>query len=203
MRIWIVLGGIALGIAVGSFAVRQVIIAEHQREGRQKHAQQIAEQIAQLQQVIRIKEQRRQQQQMLDTLIRMLAKNPEDTALIVPIANLMLQTGDTLGALRFYRRYVDTAKGENVVALTDYAYLLYVLGDRERGKFLTLQALSRAPSYQVALYNMGVMEFDQRRYTQAIRWMKQCRQADSLSPLGQLAQRAIEHLRQLQLSSDQ
>lgn len=192
---------LALAVAVGTFIARRAIVANLEAAGRQRYGQQIAEQLEQIRQERLVQQQRRQQQKALAELLAMLARNPSDTSLLIPIGSLMLQTGDTLGALSYYRRYVDTVNSSNVVALVDYAYLLYATGERQRGRQLTEQALRQAPEYQVALYNMAVMEYDRSNIESAIAWMRRCWLVDSSSTLGQLSAQAIQHLRQLRKQS--
>lgn len=202
-HIHLALIGLALAIAVGTFVARRAIIAKLEAEGRQRYEKQIAEQLEQIRQERLLQQQRQQQQKALAELLAMLARNPSDTSLLIPIGSLMLQTGDTVGALSYYRRYVDSVNRSNVVATVDYAYLLYATGDRQRGRQLTEQALRQAPEYQVALYNMAVMEYDRNNIESAIAWMKRCWLVDSSSALGQLSAQAIQHLRQLRNQSQE
>ncbi|MCX7930796.1 MAG: hypothetical protein N2663_08790 [Chlorobi bacterium] len=195
MRAKLAIGVVIAIVAVSTFAIRRAIVAEHEQRGRQQFATQIAEQLEALEQSRRVDELRRTQRLQLDQLVDSLRRTPNDTSLLVPIGNLMLQVGDTLGALQTYRRYVETVNRTNVVPLTDYAYLLYLTGDRDGGRRLTQRAVTLAPGYQVALYNMAVMEFDRNNIHAAIKWMEQCRAVDSTSPLGQLSVRALEELR--------
>lgn len=199
----LILIAVALGIAGGSFWIRRSIIAEQEQRGRQEHGAKIAEQIQQIRQMQALNQLKQQQTAQLARLVDSLARNPSDTSLVLPMGSLMLQTGDTLGALAIYRRYVDSLNPSNVVALTDYAYVLYLTGDRKQGRALTLRAVQRAPRYQIALYNMAVMEYDERNIPAAISWMERCRSVDSSSPLGQLASRALNELRKMQSASSQ
>lgn len=154
-----------------------------------------------------LRQSNQQQQQLqarraaLEQIRDSLARNPQDTSLLPLIGSLQIEVGDTLAALATYQRYIDSLGSPNVVALTDYAFLLYATGERTRGFHLTEHAIRQAPSYQIALYNMAVMEFDRGRIAQAIAWMERCRAVDSSSAMGRLAQRAIEQLRQMQRDS--
>jgi len=201
VRSALLLVAIAIIVAGGSFGIRRAILAEQEQRGRREHGEKIAQQIEQIRQSQAFQEQRRQQSAQLALLVDSLARNPQDTSLLLPIGTLMLQTGDTLGAIATYRRYVDSVNATNVVALTDYAFLLYLSGNRQQGRALTARALRLAPRYQIALYNMAVMEYDQNNIGSAISWMERCRSVDSVSPLGQLAQRALEELRKMQRTS--
>jgi cytochrome c-type biogenesis protein CcmH/NrfG len=197
----LILGGSAVLIAVVSFAIRRAIVARDEAYGRQQYNQQIAEQLEQ----IRLANQEQQQLQsrrvLLEQIRDSLERNPGDTSLLVSLGTLQIAVGDTLGALSTYRRYIDTLGSPNVVALTDYAFLLYATGDRMRGMQLTKRAIAQAPTYQIALYNMAVMEFDRGRTNDALLWMERCREADSTTAMGRLAQRAIEQIRQMQRDS--
>ncbi len=200
-RTALVLGSIALAVALGSFAIRRAIIANDERLGREKFGQQIDEQIEQLRLSTQQQQQLQSRRAVLEQLRDSLARNPQDTSLLPLLGSLQIEVGDTLGALVTYRRYIDSLGSPNVVALTDYAFLLYATGERNRGFRLTERAIHHAPSYQIALYNMAVMEFDRGKVTQAVAWMERCRAADSSSAMGRLAQRALEHLRQMQRDS--
>ncbi|GBD05722.1 MAG: hypothetical protein AA908_02110 [Chlorobi bacterium NICIL-2] len=200
-RTALVLGSIALIAALGSFAIRRAIIASDERLGREKFGQQIAEQIEQLRQSNQQQQQLQARRAALEQIRDSLARNPQDTSLLPLIGSLQIEVGDTLAALATYQRYIDSLGSPNVVALTDYAFLLYATGERTRGFHLTERAIRQAPSYQIALYNMAVMEFDRGRIAQAIAWMERCRAVDSSSAMGRLAQRAIEQLRQMQRDS--
>ncbi len=203
MRSSLLLGAIAVGIAAGSFIVRQYIIAQQQQRGLELHGDKISAQIENIRQSQALRKRQEQHRQQLAKLVDSLARSPQDTSLVLPIGMLMLQTGDTLGAIAMYRRYVDSINSSNVVALTDYAFLLYLAGDRRTGHQLTAQAVKRAPRYQVALYNMAVMEYELNRISSAISWMERCRSVDSTSSLGQLAGRALDELHKMQHAASQ
>lgn len=200
-RTALALGGVAIVVALASFATRRAIIANDERYGRETFGTQITEQLEQLRQSNQQQQQIQSRRFLLEQIRDSLARNPQDTSLLPLIGSLQIEVGDTLGALTTYRRYIDSFGSPNVVALTDYAFLLYATGERNRGFRLTERAIRQAPSYQIALYNMAVMEFDRGRIAQARAWMERCRAADSGSTMGRLAQRAILQLRQMQRDS--
>lgn len=193
----LVLIALAIGVAIGSFVVRRAIVAQQEQIGRQRYGQQISEQLEQIHASQQAQQRLQQKRAVLAELLDSLANNPQDTALLVPVGKLMLETGDTLGAIAYYGRYVDSAGGADVVALADYAFLLYATGERERGRRLTQRAIEMAPEYQIALYNMAVMAYDRGDIRGAIAWMERCRRADSASTLGKMSVRAIEQLRSM------
>jgi tetratricopeptide (TPR) repeat protein len=200
-RTALVLGSIALVVALGSFAIRRAIIAKDERYGRETFGAQISEQLEQIRQSTLQQQHLQSRRAVLEQIRDSLARNPKDSSLLPLIGSLQIEVGDTLAALATYRRYIDSLGSLNVVALTDYAFLLYATGERPRGMRLTERAIRQAPSYQIALYNMAVMEFDRGRIAQAIAWMERCRAVDSNSAMGRLAQRALEQLRQMERDS--
>lgn len=187
---------LAISVATGTFLIRRVGIAEDERIGRERFGEQIATQVAQLQLKQRSEQRLRERKSMLARLQDSLARHSKDTSLLLPIGSLMIETGDTLGALTVYKYYIDSVNNTNVVALTDYAFLVYATGNHTLGRQLTEKALRLQPRYQIALYNMAVMDYDRGNVEAALSWLERCRSIDSTSDIGILALRAIEHLQQ-------
>ncbi|MFM7773384.1 MAG: hypothetical protein ACKO9V_00900 [Candidatus Kapaibacterium sp.] len=186
---------VAVAIAASTFGVWQYSIKQDRIAGENAR---LAQQVQDMQKEHSGAEhaQLEQQRAVARTLQDSLRRSPGDTSLYVQLGAALIATGDTLGSLNAYRKYVLEINPENAGAQTDYGYLLFITGSRDEGRSRTLAVWKKNPKNQVAMYNLAAMSFKEDRLDDALAWMDRCIQADPSSELSAMAKSAKEQIRQ-------
>lgn len=185
--LWIVvIIAIVLGMAGGSYALRQYSIAQDVEIGKKELEKQAAQQHHPENQSVEEQKMIARQKQFVKVLEDSLSRNPQDTSLYLTLGSMRINTGDTLGAIEMYKKYIQVNPG-NENALTDYAYLLFMSGNPNEGIALTEKVLAKNVRNQIALYNMSVMKYKQGNLNSAAEWMQRCFKVDSANELGMQA----------------
>ncbi len=194
IRAALVILGVSLVLAAVSFAVHQRSINEDKKLGDAKRLAQQHEAHASQDESAQEAAYREQQKQIAQILSDSLAKNPSDTSIYLALGSARIATGDTLGAVDVYQRYLKV-NPENLAAQTDYAYLLFESGKRAEGRERTIKVVKKQPGNQIALYNLAAMSYKENKREEAISWMQQCFEADSSSQIAMMARQALEQLK--------
>ena len=186
---------VAVGVSALTFSAWRYSIGQDRIAGENAR---LAEQVQQLQQEHQGSEhaETEHQREIARSLQDSLRRNPGDTSLYVQLGAALIATGDTVGSLKAFRKYVLEINPENIGAQTDYGYLLFITGAKEEGRSRTLSVLKRDPKNQVAMYNLAAMSYKEEKIDDAIAWMDRCIAANPSSELSAMAKSAQEQLRQ-------
>lgn len=185
---------VAVGIATSTFAFWQYGVKQDRIAGENAR---LARQVEELQKGHSDAEhaELEQQRAVARSLQDSLKRNPSDTSLYVQLGAALIATGDTLGSLNAYKKYVLELNPGNIGAQTDYGYLLFITGSREEGRNRTLAVLKKDPKNQVAMYNLAAMSFKENNVDDALAWMDRCIAANPASELSAMAKSAQEQIR--------
>lgn len=200
LKLVLVFTGLVFIIGLGSFGIKWYIVQQDIDAAELKvHERMRAEKEQSESEQMQIERQTYYLKMLQDSL----AKNPNDTSLILPIGTLRLYSGDTIGALAMYQKYTTEINQRNITALRDYAYLMFLINKLDDGIAITKKVLALQPDNQVALFNMGVMAFKYKRLDEAMGWLRKCVKADSNSEVGKNARASVEEILKMQDSISQ
>lgn len=114
--------------------------------------------------------------------------------MVVSAGNISYDLGKFDKAARYYEIFLGKIDPSNTAVRIDYAYALFQMGRQEDGMQVLKGIIAREPKNQSAMFNLAVMFAQRQDVEQAMRWFKECRQANPTSPIGERAALAMKQL---------
>lgn len=188
---------IVVGIGGGSFAISRYMIESAKEEGKGLAQQRAIERSAQLdmeKQAAESAERQKRLSGLLATLEDSLKTHPLDSMMVVSAGNISYDLGKFDRAARYYEIFLGKIDPSNTAVRIDYAYALFQMGREDDGMQVLKGIITREPKNQSAMFNLAVMYAQRQNVEQAMRWFKECRQADPTSAIGERAALAIKQL---------
>lgn len=113
-------------------------------------------------------------QQRIAVLQDSLQRFPKDGNVLLSLANAWYDVGAFFQAEQHYARYLNEFDKKNVAARVDYAYTLLRQNRSDEAILETKKALEYEPNRVEALYNLGVIYYGQKNWTEATTWFEKC-----------------------------
>jgi tetratricopeptide (TPR) repeat protein len=113
-------------------------------------------------------------QQRIALLQDSLQRFPKNGQVLLNLANAWYDVGAYFQAEQFYSRYLREFDKKNVAARVDYAYTLLRQNRPDEAIIETKKALEYEPNRVEALYNLGVIYYGQKNWSEAKNWFEKC-----------------------------
>jgi tetratricopeptide (TPR) repeat protein len=113
-------------------------------------------------------------QQRIAILQDSLQRFPKNGDVLLSLANAWYDVGAFFQAEQHYARYLNDFDKKNVAARVDYAYTLLRQNRSDEAIAETKKALEYEPNRVEALYNLGVIYYGQKNWTEAKVWFEKC-----------------------------
>lgn len=104
----------------------------------------------------------------------LLDAEPHNPERLLTLANLLYDAQAFAEASPLYERYLAEFHPENPDARIDYAYTLFRQNFAERALEETQKALEYKPDHPIAWFNIGVMHYQQRKFSEAGQALERC-----------------------------
>ncbi len=113
-------------------------------------------------------------QQRLAVLQDSLQRFPKNGDVLLALANTWYDIGAFFQAEQHYARYLQEFDKKNVAARVDYAYTLLRQNRHDEAIAETKKALEYEPNRVEALFNLGVIYYGQKNWTESKVWFEKC-----------------------------
>lgn len=131
---------------------------------------------------------------MLKIVEQKLAEHPADSMLLVSAGNMSYDLGLFEPAEKYYKTFLEKVEPENLRVRIDYAYVVFQNGRKDEALTIMKKVVKQHPKDQTALYNLGVMYIQLKRFEDALKTMKACRDSGPDTDLGKRSAAAVIQL---------
>lgn len=128
---------------------------------------------------------------MINALKDSLKNNPNNTELILDLANLLNHSGFYAESLENYKRY-QKFDPNNPDVLVDMGICYFELQNFSAADSLMKLAIKINPAHQTGYFNLGIVNLSQGRIDVAMEWMQKAVAIDSNSEVGKRAKHILE-----------
>jgi tetratricopeptide (TPR) repeat protein len=138
-----------------------------------------------------------EKRQRLEQLQQWVARDSNNFAAVLELANLYYDLGRFAEAVPLYRRYVAADPAAAEVRI-DYASALFASGQEEAGIAELQRVLERFPDHPIALFNLGVFWAQQGKWEQARQMFERLIRLHPQLSLSERARQALRTIDSLQ-----